>query len=118
MTLDSDREKRIAPRHLADVRCWVGDGGVERYARVGDINEYGMRIETVAPPEVGATVTVRFKLPPLGSPVEAHAEVRWRANGEDTRSGAMGVQFQRILGRETIQAYSRRLENDGAIDEA
>ncbi len=103
-------EKRIASRHPADIRCWVGDGGVERYARVADINEYGIRVETAAPPPVGSVLTVRFKLPPLGSTVNAQAEVRWRSTGHEGRAGAMGLQFTRVLGRETIQAYSRRLE--------
>ncbi|MEL6544035.1 MAG: PilZ domain-containing protein [Myxococcota bacterium] len=110
MSPDSYREKRIATRLPADVRCWVGDGGVERYARVADVSEFGVRIETAAPPPVGASLSVRFKLPPLGQTVEATAEVRWRSMGHRGRAGAMGLSFTSVLGREAIEAYSRELD--------
>lgn len=117
MSADSDREKRIAPRHPTDIRCWVGDGGVERYARIADISPHGIRVETAAPPPAGTILTVRFKLPPRGHSVEAQAQVRWRSTGHEGRAGAMGLQFTRVLGREAIQAYSRGLEQSAGDDE-
>ncbi|MEO1482898.1 MAG: PilZ domain-containing protein [Myxococcota bacterium] len=111
MSDPADEERRESPRFPADVRCWVGDGrGVERFARLADVSERGVRVLTTAPPAVGSRVSLRFKLPPVGDEVEADALVMWRREEVESRAGAMGLQFDRVLGRETIQAYSEELQ--------
>lgn len=89
----------------------MGDGGgIERFARLADVSEDGVRVLTAAPPAVGERVSLRFKLPPVGDEVEAEARVMWRSEDVESRAGSMGLRFDRLLGREAIQAYSANLE--------
>ncbi|MEM6274036.1 MAG: PilZ domain-containing protein [Myxococcota bacterium] len=105
MATDSYREKRIATRLRTDTRCWVGDSGILRYAWIADLTEYGARVETSAPPDVGSKLHIRFVLMPEQS-VEADVRVVWRAVGERGRAGVMGLHFECVLGRDAIRNYS------------
>ncbi len=87
------------------MRCWVSDGTVKRYASLSDLSLDGARILTAAPPMIGVSLGLRFKLRDSGEEVRAKARVIWRSEGFRGRGGVIGVQFTNVTGADEIAAY-------------
>ena len=102
---DTRVEQRAHPRCGVNVRCWISDGRVQRYATLVDISMGGARVATAAPPPVGGLVTMKFSLSDDSAPIEADARIVWRAQGFRGRGGVMGLHFTGVADLSGIQAY-------------
>jgi hypothetical protein len=98
-------EQRAAPRRGSPVRCWAGDGTIERFASLADISRDGARLYTALPPAPGEIIDLRFRLAAAGAEVHAQARVVWRAEGPRGRGGVIGVSFIAVEGIEEIARY-------------
>ncbi|MBI5508149.1 MAG: PilZ domain-containing protein [Deltaproteobacteria bacterium] len=98
------QEQRHGRRRAALLRCWLSDGAVERYTSLADVSLEGARVATVAPPPVGAVVTLRFRPRPQGGVVEAVARVVWRTEGFRGRGGVVGLHFVEVTGMQDLAA--------------
>jgi uncharacterized protein (TIGR02266 family) len=82
------------------LRCWCEGEGVTFFARMANLSEGGLFVQTRAPLDVGAEATVRFEARPAVV-VTAAARVMW------TRPDGMGLRFERI--EEAALAVIRRI---------
>jgi len=99
-------EQRQYPRRAGTVRCWLSDGAVDRYAMLVDVSVGGARVATVAPPAVGAAVTLRFRLGQRGAQeVQALARIVWRNAAARGRGGVVGMIFSEVQGAEHIARF-------------
>jgi hypothetical protein len=98
-------EQRASRRRNVPLRCWLSDGVVDRYAALADVSLDGARVVTVAPPPVGTTVALRFRLQANGADVRAVARIVWRTEGFRGRGGVVGVHFANVVGAEAIAAF-------------
>ena len=98
-------EQRGSLRRSAPLRCWLSDGGLDRYVMLADISTKGARIITVSPPAVASLLTLRLRLGTDGDKVRAVARVVWRAEGFRGRGGVAGVRFTDVVGAEAIARF-------------
>jgi hypothetical protein len=92
-------EHRIGRRCAVLLRCRLTDDShepVERFTRMSDLGAGGARILTAAPPAVGQTLTLRFRLDAQGIEIVARARVVWRSEGFRGRGGVIGVAFMAV----------------------
>ncbi len=118
--------RRSSSRINLRARCWIDDGQVERYSRLVDLGNGGVRISTTRPQPVGTVVRIRFDLatrfiPEMGiqnetgmksernfKTVYASGRIIWRTEGFFGRGGLAGIEFIDVQGSSVISSFLRR----------
>jgi len=105
-------EKRRTPRAPLVVRVAYStiDALFSEFTR--NVNEGGLFIETESPPPTDTRVSLQFKLPGGGAPIQARGRVAWiQTPGSDEPAG-MGVEFENLgpEARERIDEIVRGLK--------
>ena len=111
------RYRRIAADFVASVaeRTAAPDVAAELAARIRDISEGGLYVETERLFAVGAMVEVGFRLSDATPPVRVLGIVRWlRETGEETGMGIEFVQIPRVAA-EPVQRFLSEGESAGAL---
>jgi uncharacterized protein (TIGR02266 family) len=79
-----------------------------------NINEGGMFVESEAPPPVGTSVLLAFRLPGSAQPIQVEGRVVWTHRERSTDSPGMGIEFENLddASRARINALVRELRAD------
>ena len=90
-------EKRRTPRVALKCKVKVETKHGTFNGQGRDLSEGGMGVYLQKLPAVGNTITVRFELPRVDTPIEAMAEVRYhRREGPGTHDDWIGLKFTRM----------------------
>ncbi len=89
----NEKERRTSPRIPKMVEIHYSSGSPPISARISDISEKGIFIDTMNPLQVGDTVTFKFSLPEFSEekPIEGEGLVVW-----NQETIGMGIEFTKL----------------------
>ncbi len=90
--VQADRRRSERTDLVVRVDYQTVDDLFSEFAR--NINEGGIFVETDAPPEVGSSVDLQFKLPGKEDPFRLKGTVVRISNGEGAEAPGMGIEFE------------------------
>ncbi len=91
-TVQTERRRSERTDLVVRVDYQTVDDLFSEFAR--NINEGGIFVETDAPPEVGSSVDLQFKLPGKEDPFRLKGTVVRVSDGEEGETPGMGIEFE------------------------